>query len=149
MIDENADICGTPSLIFNPSLSHSLSLSLSLYSPIPKKKKGQTFSLAEFTGAKTDYQDPIVLPTGPRQCTAKELDRDRNRLGGGIRNYGGDRANRSSSGGDDSSNSRWVTNKSSVPSDSRRFGSNGGWCTKLLLSYNFAHMTSKCTGSSK
>ncbi|QHO20428.1 uncharacterized protein DS421_11g337890 [Arachis hypogaea] len=25
----------------------------------------------------------------------------------------------------------------------------GPWCTKLLLSYNFAHMTSKCTGSSK
>ncbi|XLU42979.1 hypothetical protein S245_037793, partial [Arachis hypogaea] len=37
--------------------------------------------------------------------TAEELDRDRNRLGGGFRNYGNDRANRSSSDGDDTSNS--------------------------------------------
>ncbi|XP_072062240.1 uncharacterized protein [Arachis hypogaea] len=49
--------------------------------------------------------DPIVLPTCPRQRTAEELDRDRNRLGGGFRNYGNDRANRSSSDGDDTSNS--------------------------------------------
>ncbi|KAL4327308.1 hypothetical protein AHAS_Ahas13G0087100 [Arachis hypogaea] len=88
----------------------------------PKKKKGQTFSLAEFTAAKTDYQDPIVLPTGPRQRTAEELDRDRNRLGGGFRNYGGDRANRSSGGGDDSSNSRWGSSR--VSDEPRR---NGGF----------------------
>ncbi|XLU46550.1 hypothetical protein S245_041364, partial [Arachis hypogaea] len=70
-----------------------------------------TFSLAEFTAAKTDYQDPIVLPTGPRQRTAEELDRDRNRLGSGFRNYGDDRANRSFGDGDDSSNSRWGSSR--------------------------------------
>ncbi|RYR69700.1 hypothetical protein Ahy_A03g016253 isoform D [Arachis hypogaea] len=59
----------------------------------------------QFTAAKTDYQDSIVLPTCPRQRTAEKLDRDRNRLGGGFRYYGGDHANRSSGGGDDSFNS--------------------------------------------
>ncbi|XLS49889.1 hypothetical protein HN51_010566 [Arachis hypogaea] len=39
------------------------------------------------------------------QRTAEKLDRDRNRLGGGFRYYGGDHANRSSGGGDDSFNS--------------------------------------------
>ncbi|XLR08313.1 hypothetical protein HN51_063284 [Arachis hypogaea] len=42
---------------------------------------------------------------GDDKRTAEELDRDRNRLGGGFRNYGNDRANRSSSDGDDTSNS--------------------------------------------
>ncbi|KAL4338611.1 hypothetical protein AHAS_Ahas12G0227500 [Arachis hypogaea] len=56
-------------------------------------------------------QDPIVLPTGPRQRTAEELDRDRNRLGSGFRNYGDDRANRSFGDGDDSSNSRWGSSR--------------------------------------
>ncbi|MED6120718.1 hypothetical protein PIB30_023649 [Stylosanthes scabra] len=63
--------------------------------------------------AKPEYRDPIVLLTGSRQRTAEELDRDRdcNRLGGGFRNYGGDRPNRSSGGGDDSSNSRWGSSR--------------------------------------
>ena len=84
----------------------------------PKKKKGQTLSLAEFSAAaaaKPDYQDPIVLPTGPRQRTAEEL--DRNRLGGGFRNYGGDRPNRNS---DESSNSRWGSSR--VSDEPRRSG---------------------------
>ncbi|RZB74016.1 eukaryotic translation initiation factor 4B3-like [Glycine soja] len=87
----------------------------------PKKKKAQTYSLAEFT-AKPDSafadQDPVVLPTGPRQRTAEEL--DRTRLGGGFRNYG-DRPNRNnSSGGDESSNSRWGSSR--VSDEPRRNG---------------------------
>lgn len=90
----------------------------------PKKKKGQTLSLAEFT-AKPAYslihQDPVDLPTAPRQRTAEELERDRTRLGGGFRSYG-DRPNRNS--GDDSSNSRWGSGSgSSRVSDERGFGS--------------------------
>ena len=87
----------------------------------PKKKKAQTYSLAEFT-AKPDTsfadQDPVVLPTGPRQRTAEEL--DRTRLGGGFRNYG-DRPNRNNSGGgDESSNSRWGSSR--VSDEPRRNG---------------------------
>ncbi|KAI3446221.1 hypothetical protein Pfo_002886 [Paulownia fortunei] len=63
-----------------------------------KKKKPQTLSLQEFTtygvarpaatepkGLTTD--ELLVLPTGPRQRSAEEL--DRNKLGGGFRSYGG------------------------------------------------------------
>ncbi|CAJ1933759.1 unnamed protein product [Sphenostylis stenocarpa] len=89
----------------------------------PKKKKAQTYSLAEFT-AKPDStfadQDPVVLPTGPRQRTAEEL--DRTRLGGGFRSYG-DRPNRNSSGDDSSSNSRWGSSR--VSDEPRRNGSFG------------------------
>ncbi|XP_057518092.1 eukaryotic translation initiation factor 4B3 [Amaranthus tricolor] len=67
----------------------------------PKKKnknKGQTLSLAEFSTysapkpssfeSKRLTQDEIlILPTGPREKTAEELERPR--LGGGFRNYGG------------------------------------------------------------
>ncbi|MED6113884.1 hypothetical protein PIB30_074987, partial [Stylosanthes scabra] len=74
------------------------------------KKKGQTLSLIEFiaVAVKPDYQDPIVLPNVPRQRTAEELDRDGNRLGGEFRNYSSNSPNKSSGGGDNSSNSRWV-----------------------------------------
>ncbi|KAJ4826109.1 hypothetical protein Tsubulata_010961 [Turnera subulata] len=72
----------------------------------PKKKKNQTLSLAEFSKQSTALEprgltpeDLLVLPTGPRQRSAEEL--DRTRLGGGFRNYG------QNSRGDDSSNSRW------------------------------------------
>ncbi|KAL2937181.1 Eukaryotic translation initiation factor 4B3 [Bienertia sinuspersici] len=66
----------------------------------PKKKnKAQTLSLAEFTTLGSTpkpgpapqrlTQDEIrMLPTGPRERTAEELERPR--LGGGFRNYGGD-----------------------------------------------------------
>ncbi|TKY67692.1 Plant specific eukaryotic initiation factor 4B [Spatholobus suberectus] len=91
----------------------------------PKKKKAQTYSLAEFT-AKPDAafadQDPVVLPTGPRQRTAEELDRDRNRLGGGFRSYG-DRPHRNSAAGDESSNSRWGSSR--VSDEPRRNGAFG------------------------
>ncbi|KAL2329093.1 hypothetical protein Fmac_022520 [Flemingia macrophylla] len=80
----------------------------------PKKKKTQTYSLAEFTAKPDLDQDPVVLPTGPRQRTAEELAADRTRLGGGFRSYG-DRPNR----GDDS-NSRWGSRASDEP---RRNGS--------------------------
>lgn len=86
----------------------------------PKKKKAQTLSLAEFA-AKPDslftrHEDPVELPTGPRERTAEEL--DRTRLGGGFRSYGGDRSNRNS-GGEDSS-SRWGSSR--VSDESRRNG---------------------------
>ncbi|KAK4284834.1 hypothetical protein QN277_001614 [Acacia crassicarpa] len=101
----------------------------------PKKKKGQTLSLAEFSSfggskpAQTSqshvftHEDLVMLPTGPRQRTAEELDRDRNRLGGGFRSYGSsDRPNRNY-GGDDSSNSRWGSSR--VSDEPRRSGSFG------------------------
>ncbi|KAL0561041.1 hypothetical protein IC582_001459 [Cucumis melo] len=91
-----------------------------------QKKKGQTLSLAEFnTYGTTDSrsEDFMELPTGPRQRTAEEL--DRNRLGGGFRNYGSngsyERNNRYSNA-DDSSNSKWG---SSRVSDENRRSSNG------------------------
>ncbi|KAL5055666.1 hypothetical protein RYX36_036348 [Vicia faba] len=78
----------------------------------PKKKKAQTLSLAEFTAKPVSsftHQDPVVLPTGPRQRTAEEIESDRTRLGGGFRSYG-DRPNRGS-GGDESSVSRWGSSR--------------------------------------
>lgn len=105
----------------------------------PKKKKGQTVTLAEFTtygglkptqNSQSDHlthEDLMMLPTGPRQRTAEELDRDRNRLGGGFRSYGSgsyDRSNRNSGGGgDESSNSRWGSSR--VSDEPRRNGSFG------------------------
>ncbi|KAG6416105.1 hypothetical protein SASPL_123529 [Salvia splendens] len=63
-----------------------------------KKKKKQVLSLQEFTtysaakpaafqakGLTTD--ELMALPTGPRERTAEEI--DRNKLGGGFRSYGG------------------------------------------------------------
>ncbi|XP_024993504.1 eukaryotic translation initiation factor 4B3-like [Cynara cardunculus var. scolymus] len=81
-----------------------------------KKKKGKPLPLGEFVTGWTNkpkaqtYQaakgltteDMMMLPTGPRERTAEEL--DRSRLGGGFRSYG-DRNN-------DSSNSRWGSNRS-------------------------------------
>ncbi|XWS67765.1 hypothetical protein CRYUN_Cryun04dG0033400 [Craigia yunnanensis] len=81
-----------------------------------KKKKGQTVSLAEFTtygSAKPSgptsltHEDLLVLPTGPRERSLEEL--DRNRLGGGFKSYGSNRYN--SSGDDSSSNSRWGSSR--------------------------------------
>ncbi|XP_073226399.1 eukaryotic translation initiation factor 4B3 [Cicer arietinum] len=90
----------------------------------PKKKKAQTLSLAEFTAkplSSFTQQDPVDLPTGPRQRTAEELERDRTRIGGGFRSYG-DRPNRTG-GGDEGSNSRWGSSR--VSDDLRRNNSFG------------------------
>ncbi|WCJ39813.1 Eukaryotic translation initiation factor 4B3 [Euphorbia peplus] len=88
------------------------SLAAAAASKQPKKKKNQTFSLAEFTSAKpsqlfqpsrggVSHDEIANLPTGPRQRSAEEL--ERTRLGGGFRSYGMGSAR----DGDDSSNSRW------------------------------------------
>lgn len=95
-----------------------------------KKNKGQTLSLAEFNSAKPSqlnqsrgltYEDQIVLPTGPRQRSAEEL--DRSRLGGGFKNYGSSSRYGSNSFGsnrdDDSSNSRWGSSRVSNREASR------------------------------
>ncbi|KAK2435072.1 eukaryotic translation initiation factor 4B3 [Trifolium repens] len=79
----------------------------------PKKKKAQTLSLAEFTAKPVSsftHQDPVDLPTGPRQRTAEELERDRSRIGGGFGSYGGGRPNRNSES-DESSVSRWGSSR--------------------------------------
>ncbi|KAH6756139.1 hypothetical protein C2S53_004400 [Perilla frutescens var. hirtella] len=59
-----------------------------------KKKKPQALSLQEFSAypasAKTKgltHDELLSLPTGPRERSAEEL--DRNKLGGGFRSYGG------------------------------------------------------------
>ncbi|KAK9287360.1 hypothetical protein L1049_015777 [Liquidambar formosana] len=100
----------------------------------PKKKKGQTLSLAEFSSfssAKTAFQpshsrgvtheDLMSLPTGPRQRTAEEL--DRTRLGGGFRSYGSNDRGGRYSNGDDSSNSRWGSSR--VSDETRKQGGFG------------------------
>uniref|UniRef100_A0A5B7ARG2 Eukaryotic translation initiation factor 4B3 n=1 Tax=Davidia involucrata TaxID=16924 RepID=A0A5B7ARG2_DAVIN len=87
-----------------------------------KKKKGQTISLAEFTTFGTakpaqTYQakgltteDIMMLPTGPRERTAEEL--DRSRLGGGFRSYGSNGYDRNRySNSDESSNPRWGSSR--------------------------------------
>ncbi|KAJ3675298.1 hypothetical protein LUZ60_004340 [Juncus effusus] len=69
----------------------------------PKKKKNQPISLAEFTTGSYNkgltHDEILQLPTGPRERSADEM--DRGRLGGGFRNYGGDR--RGGGGFDDES----------------------------------------------
>ncbi|GLT30708.1 hypothetical protein SLA2020_054990 [Shorea laevis] len=82
-----------------------------------KKKKGQTFSLAEFAThgeekssqpSRLTREEILMLPTGPRQRSPEEL--DRNHLGGGFKSYG---SNRYNSNGDDSSNrdNRWGSSR--------------------------------------
>ncbi|XP_043714111.1 eukaryotic translation initiation factor 4B3-like [Telopea speciosissima] len=94
--------------------------------PKSKKKKGQTFSLAEFNVGKPvgpgtgkaaqsanlnrlTLDEALILPTGPRERTAEELERSRH----GFRSYGlNDNAGRNrNSNGDDSSNSRWGSSR--------------------------------------
>ncbi|XP_071716058.1 eukaryotic translation initiation factor 4B3-like isoform X2 [Rutidosis leptorrhynchoides] len=86
-----------------------------------KKKKGQTLSLGEFVTGKANNsntykpntglttEDMLMLPTGPRQRTAEEM--DRTRLGNGFRSYGGggDRSN--------SESSRWGQGRSNGNGD--------------------------------
>uniref|UniRef100_A0A5B7AMY1 Eukaryotic translation initiation factor 4B3-like n=2 Tax=Davidia involucrata TaxID=16924 RepID=A0A5B7AMY1_DAVIN len=98
-----------------------------------KKKKGQTLSLAEFSTfgpAKPSQtsqakgltaEDLMMLPTGPRQRTAEEL--DRSRLGGGFRSYGSNSFDRNRYNSDESSNSRWGSSRDS--DEPRRQGSFG------------------------
>ncbi|XP_041010136.1 eukaryotic translation initiation factor 4B3 isoform X2 [Juglans microcarpa x Juglans regia] len=112
--NENQPISGIPTepLADFPSLSAAATSK-------SKKKKGQTISLAEFTAKPTQpsYQQHqgltpeefLALPTGPRERSAEEL--DRNRLGGGFRSYGSN----------DSSNSRWGSSR--VSDEPRRNGS--------------------------
>lgn len=59
-----------------------------------KKKKAQPLSLQEFSAYTAGkpakgltHDEQLALPTGPRERTAEEL--DRNKLGGGFRSYGG------------------------------------------------------------
>ncbi|CAK7329539.1 unnamed protein product [Dovyalis caffra] len=70
----------------------------------PKKKKTQTFSLAEFSNYSstkpTHEPDLLNLPTRPRERSAEELDRAR--IGGGFKSYGSNYRN-----GGEESNSRW------------------------------------------
>lgn len=94
-----------------------------------KKKKGQTLSLAEFTSKPTQprYQRPerpqgltneelLALPTGPRERSAEELERDRSR---GFRSSGPSGNSRYPSGDE---SSRWGSSR--VSDEPRR---NGGF----------------------
>ena len=55
-----------------------------------QKKVKQTMPLQAFVAAGRKEPEVVNLPTGPRQRTAEEEER-RGGLGGGFRNYGGDR----------------------------------------------------------
>nr|DAD40329.1 TPA_asm: hypothetical protein HUJ06_014652 [Nelumbo nucifera] len=105
-----------------------------------KKKKGQTFSLAEFnTGNSVTYgsakaaqsnlakglttDELLMLPTGPRERTAEELERASSR---GFRSYGSGGMHENGRGsrysnGDDASNPRWGSSR--VSDEPRRNGS--------------------------
>ncbi|CAL5341258.1 hypothetical protein CsSME_00025570 [Camellia sinensis var. sinensis] len=80
-----------------------------------KKKKPQKIPLSEFnnpTPAKRlTIVDLTLLPTGPRERTAEEL--DQSRLGGGFRSYG-----------DESSKSRWGSSRASSDEPRRNGDSN-------------------------
>ncbi|KAF5745377.1 hypothetical protein HS088_TW07G00961 [Tripterygium wilfordii] len=92
-----------------------------------KKKKPQTLSIAEFSAYTSaqptqpkglTHEDLLNLPTGPRERTAEEL--DRNRLGGGFKSYGGNNRYSSNSNSDES---RWGSTRD--PDETRRHGSFG------------------------
>ncbi|XP_072987363.1 eukaryotic translation initiation factor 4B3 isoform X1 [Typha latifolia] len=101
-------------------------------SKAPKKKKAQPVSLAEFTtgkpvshGAGSRFapkglipDELLVLPTGPRERSAEELERSSSR-GFGYPTYNGGGGGRTS--GEDSS-SRWGSSRAS--DEPRRSGSN-------------------------
>ncbi|KAJ7967196.1 Eukaryotic initiation factor [Quillaja saponaria] len=123
---DNGHVSGQPLADF-PSLASAAATK-------PKKKKGQKVSLAEFSNyggpkpSKTESlttEDLMMLPTGPRERTVEELERERSGLGGGFRSFGPrDRNSRYSNGSDDSSNSRWGSSR--VSDGTRRTGSFGG-----------------------
>ncbi|XP_050388317.1 eukaryotic translation initiation factor 4B3 [Argentina anserina] len=81
------------------------SLSAAAAAKPKKKNKPQKVSLAEFSvfgGPKPPaepvgltHEDRLVLPTGPRERTAEEL--EKGRLGGGFKSYGADRNREDSS----------------------------------------------------
>ncbi|XP_022748136.1 eukaryotic translation initiation factor 4B3-like [Durio zibethinus] len=81
-----------------------------------KKKKGQALSLAEFNTygsakpsepTRLTHEDLLGLPTGPRERSPEEL--DRNRVGGGFKSYSSNRYNANVD--DSSSNSRWGSSR--------------------------------------
>ncbi|KAL6963742.1 hypothetical protein U1Q18_034747 [Sarracenia purpurea var. burkii] len=98
-----------------------------------KKKKPQAIPYSEF--AKPTIQtaqsrgltaeDLMMLPTGPRQRTAEEL--DRSKLGGGFRSYGSYDRNRE---GD--SNSRWGSSRVSDEPRTQGGGGFGGESSREL-----------------
>lgn len=110
--------------------------SLATASKVSKKKKPQRLSLAEFTtGSAVTHGagrlqsssrglttgELLVLPTGPRERSAEEIERYSSR-GFGYSSYGGGAGGRGQISGDDS-NSRWG---SSRVSDEPRRGGYGG-----------------------
>jgi hypothetical protein len=123
------------SVIHGKPLADFPSLSAAAVVKPKKKNKGQTLSLAEFTtysapkpsqkqaepqGLTT--QELLALPTGPRERSAEELERDRGRLGGGFRSYGSNGSNSRYSNGDESSNSRWGSSRVSDDAPRRDSG---------------------------
>jgi len=97
-IDHNPPFTAAP----EPPAAEFPSLAAAASAKPKKKNKGQTFSLAEFSSygsapkrapssepKRLTQDELLMLPTGPRERTAEEL--DRTRLGGGFRNYGADR----------------------------------------------------------
>ncbi|KAJ3679877.1 hypothetical protein LUZ60_016155 [Juncus effusus] len=85
------------------------SLSAAVATKVPKKKKAQAISLAEFTNGPANpspaatrltIDEKLALPTGPRERTAEELERPRG--GFGFSSYNpGDRSGRNRAGGDE------------------------------------------------
>ena len=56
-----------------------------------RKKKGTPIPLSTFVAAGKKEPEAINLPTGPRQRSAEDEEK-RGGLGGGFKNYGGDRS---------------------------------------------------------
>ncbi|URE02186.1 Eukaryotic translation initiation factor 4B [Musa troglodytarum] len=124
------------------------SLAAAASSTSKKKKKAQALTLAEFTTGKPvshgaggrplssssnglTRDEFLILPTGPRERSAEELERSSSR-GFGYSSYGGARG-RASVSGEESGPTRWDSSRDS--DDPRRdgFGGAGGGSNRDLL----------------
>ncbi|CAL9159797.1 unnamed protein product [Musa hybrid cultivar] len=113
-----------------------------------KKKKAQALTLAEFTTGKPvshgaggrplsssskglSRDELLLLPTGPRERSAEELERSSSR-GFGYSSYGGARG-RASVSGEDSGPTRWGSSRDSDDPRTDGFGGAGGGSNRDLL----------------
>ncbi|CAL9100722.1 unnamed protein product [Musa acuminata var. zebrina] len=113
-----------------------------------KKKKAQALTLAEFTTGKPvshgagdrplsssskglTRDELLLLPTGPRERSAEELERSPSR-GFGYSSYGGARG-RASVSGEDSGPTRWGLSRDSDDPRTDGFGGAGGGSNRDLL----------------
>ncbi|WOL05915.1 hypothetical protein Cni_G14646 [Canna indica] len=117
--------------------------------PSKKKKKAQPISLAEFTTGKPvshgaggrfpvsssskglSSDELVVLPTGPRERSAEELERFSSR-GFGYSSYGNGARGRGPASGEDPNPTRWGSSRDSNEPRRGGFGGSGGGSNRDL-----------------